>query len=306
LFRGPKGIGKLHLASTFAQGLLCEQRRPDGMPCGTCLSCRWIGQGAHPDLRIVAPGEGEDAEEGVKAEGKAASTQIRIQQIRAMQDWMALSSHRHGRRVALIHPAEAMNASTANALLKTLEEPPAAGLLVLVTHQAGRLLPTILSRCQKVDVEVPPRQAALAWLAEQGVEAPDEELALASGAPLLARERAGARKLATLLANDLSALRADPLDLADRYKDLAVDQTVDLLQKWVHDLLAMRLGAPLRYYLRHEQRLAGLAARIDADAAARWSQTLAQARALAAHPLNPRLVLEDLFLQYTREVVAPA
>src|SRR5215218_365069 len=101
---------------------------------------------------------------------------------------MSLSTHRAGHRVLLIHPAEAMAPAAANALLKTLEEPPPASLIVLVSDRPARLLPTIRSRCRLVTLREPPTEQALAWLREQGVPGPEAALAAAGGAPLLARD----------------------------------------------------------------------------------------------------------------------
>src|SRR6478736_8584092 len=137
LFHGPEGIGKTAFAERFAQSVLCQSPLTDGHACGSCESCNWFQQYNHPDYRRVRPeileedgGSDDSAEEGEsKKPGKAAknpSKEIKIDQIRALADFMNISTHRQGMRVVLLYPAEALNTASANALLKTLEEPPPA------------------------------------------------------------------------------------------------------------------------------------------------------------------------------------
>src|SRR5258706_4041814 len=192
LLHGAQGVGKLALAERFAQLLLCEKRGQGTQPCGACEGCRWFLGGNHPDVRFLEPEilarnlpEPEEGEEEKKKD-KKPSNQILIDQARALGDFVHVVSHRGGRRVAIIHPAEDMNTATANSLLKILEEPPASAFFLLVSHRPARLLPTIRSRCVPVPVPLPDPKAAAAWLAGQGVRTPERWPALASGAPLRA------------------------------------------------------------------------------------------------------------------------
>ncbi len=296
-------MGKVQLAAAFATSLLCEgTKEANGLACGACPSCRWIEQGTNPDLRMISPGSDEEGEEGGKASAKAPPTQIRITQIRALQEWITLGSHRNGWRIALIHPAEAMNPASANALLKTLEEPPPNALLLLVAHQADRLLPTILSRCQKLPCAYPDRSVARQWLAAQQIKAPDELLALVGGAPLVALGAGTQRDIAGSMAADLGSSRIDPLALADRYQGVPLDQMIGLLQKWAIDVVNLGSGLPVRYFVEHVKRIGELSGRVQVVAMHDWLRELNQARALASHPLNPRLVLEKLFFAYRRAI----
>jgi DNA polymerase III subunit delta' len=194
LVHGPAGIGKTEFARALAAGALCESPKM-GLACEACASCHWLSQGNHPDYREIVPEaameeEGEVAEaEGGKPE-KAKSLVIKIDQVRAIADFIALTTHRAGFRVLLAHPAEAMHPAAANSLLKTLEEPPPGTLIVLVSDRPARLLATIRSRCRLLALPLPPRAESLAWLAEAGVPQPDVALASAGGAPLLARDLA--------------------------------------------------------------------------------------------------------------------
>ena len=140
LFVGPAGLGKRALADALAARLLCDTPAADGQACGHCAACQWRLAGNHPDLhRLVPAAEAEGAESAAeeggaaKEGGKAASSQILIEQVRALQAALNVTGHHGPRRVVIVDPAEAMNAFTANALLKLLEEPPAGCVFLLVS-----------------------------------------------------------------------------------------------------------------------------------------------------------------------------
>ncbi|MFU1933694.1 DNA polymerase III subunit delta', partial [Bordetella avium] len=193
LIHGSAGIGKLDFAAAAAASLLCESPRA-GLACGACPACAWVSSGNHPDLRRVRPDalaleEGaEDAESGEEDSATAAkktpSKDIRIDQVRALESWFNTATHRGGWRVALVYPAHALNAVSANALLKVLEEPPAHTVFLLVADAPDRLLPTLLSRCRRLPLAMPDAQTARRWLEEQGVNQAQDWLAAAGGAPL--------------------------------------------------------------------------------------------------------------------------
>ena len=142
LIAGPRGMGKRTLALNFARALLCEAPRTDGLACGACASCGYVAAGQHPDFQLLELFEVEDDE--IKP-----VTEIKIWRIRALTEWAFLSGHRGRAKVAVISPAEALNTEAANALLKTLEEPPPGTYLLLVAHQPGRVPPTLTSRCRR-------------------------------------------------------------------------------------------------------------------------------------------------------------
>src|SRR2546423_4975072 len=222
LIHGARGVGKLARAERIAQLLLCESSGK--RPCGACEGCRWFLAGSHPDFRRIEPEalarESAAEEEPVERKGKP-SIEIKVEQVRALADFLNIGSHRGGRRVALVHPAEAMNDVTANALLKGLEEPPASAVFVLVSHRPAQLLPTIRSRCVAIPVALPPRDAALAWLAKEGVKNAERWLAYAGGAPLRALEYAANAPL-------LEALLRSPAPVEDRE---ALELLAEALQK---------------------------------------------------------------------------
>ena len=169
LIHGPRGIGKHALALNFAQALLCESPRADGLACGECAGCRYAVAGQHPDLMrlelLVIDPEEDTLEVGGHHRASTA--------IRALTEFVQLTSHRQRAKVAVIAPAERMNAAAANALLKTLEEPPPGTYLILVSDRARA---RCRRRCARVAASSRRRcrhaTEARAWLAAQGVAAP--------------------------------------------------------------------------------------------------------------------------------------
>ena len=307
LVQGPAGIGKVAFARALAAGVLCEAPR-GGFACGECPACHWFSQGNHPDYREIVPeaameeeaGEGEA--EAARPE-KAKSVVIKVDQVRAVADFVALSTHRAGFRVLVIHPAEALHPNAANALLKTLEEPPPATLIVLVSDRPARLLPTIRSRCRVVALPTPPKDAALAWLREQGVAAPEIALAAAGGAPLAAREQAEPAESELqrrLLAELAKPSGADALTFAATVDRESVERFIHWMQTWVHDLARVRLAGEPRHHGNLSQPLRAKSRAADLEALFALDRELAEARSLAAHPLNPRLLAEHLLMSYNR------
>ena len=142
------GTGGDWLAIWAAALVLCG--RGNATPCGQCVACRRVANLQHPDVNWVRPQE--------------ESRQIRIEQVRELSAELALTSHGGGYKVGLIAPADALNRFAANALLKTLEEPPARTLLILVATEPSRLPPTVLSRCQRIRLRAPARAESVAWL----------------------------------------------------------------------------------------------------------------------------------------------
>lgn len=306
LVQGRRGIGKTEFARALAAAILCEKPGATSA-CGECDSCRWFSQGNHPDHREVVPEAAAEDEEGDEAEGaraeKAKSLVIKIDQIRDVAEFVALSTHRGGHRVLVIRPAEALHPAAANALLKTLEEPPPASLIVLVTDQPARLLPTIRSRCRSLTLATPPREAALAWLRAQGVDGPETALAAAGGAPLLARDLADpaeAEFRRRLLAELARPGGANILHYASAVDRAGLERFVYWMQTWVYDVTCRRIGAPIRHNPDHAAAIESRARGADVERLFDLDRELAEARRLASHPLNPRLVAEHLLMSYNQ------
>jgi DNA polymerase-3 subunit delta' len=306
LVQGAPGIGKVEFARALAASALCESPR-DGLACGQCPSCHWFSQGNHPDFREIVPEaaaeEDEDAEaESAKAD-KAKSVVIKIDQVRAVADFVALTTHRAGYRVLLVHPADALHPNAANALLKTLEEPPPHTLILLVTAYPARLLPTIRSRCRQVALGIPDEKQAIQWLRGQSVDDAQTALAAAGGAPLLARDLAQPEEaeLRRKVVAELSKPSgADALAFAAAIDRPRVERFVYWLQTWVDDLLLVRLAGAPRHHVACAAALSARAKNADVEALFDLDRELAEARRLASHPLNPRLLAEHLLMAYNR------
>jgi DNA polymerase III subunit delta' len=311
LFHGPAGIGKAAFIESFAQALLCENARPDGHACGACASCGWFVQGNHPDYRRLrpeameddVPADGDDAPaEDKKAKTKTASKDIKIEQVRALADFMNISTHRQGLRVVVLYPAEALNLPSSNALLKTLEEPPPGTVFLLASHGLDRLLPTILSRCRKFAMPTPGHAEALAWLQAQGVTDADGWLREQGGAPLAALVQAetGSREELDGLLQILAQPSVDAaLRSADKLSKAPLATLVAWQQRWLYDVFSYKLSGVIRYYPRYQRELAALAGRVHVANLLEAIKATNERRAVADHPLSPKLFVEDMLLDYT-------
>lgn len=304
LLRGTQGIGKLAFAEALARALLCEQPAPDGKGCGRCAACAWMEQGSHPDLRRLEPeilAKSTDAEPEAETDKKEKkpSTQIQVEQVRAIAGFINMTTQRGGMKVVLIHPAETLNINAANALLKNLEEPPPQTCFLLVSHRWHQLLPTVKSRCQHVALPPPTPEAARAWLAKQGVREPALALAHAGGAPLLAagydEEYWGRREW---FLKSLGQKSMNAMALAGELTDDAPALVVGWLQKWAYDIVCQQAGGEVSYNPDFAAALAGVAGRVAPQDAARFLRRMVGLQRIVAHPLNPRLFFEDLLLSY--------
>ncbi len=299
LLHGPAGVGKRDLAMELARWILCEAPGSEGA-CGACDACNWFDQGNHPDYRQVEPQEEETDDSGKVT--KKASKQISVESVRGITEFLGLSAHRGGWRAAVVHPAEFMNLAAANALLKTLEEPPPRVLLLLVSHQPGRLLPTVISRCRQVAVAPPAEAEALAWLRAAGVDGPEAVLAEAGGAPLAALDYAdperGARREAFL------DLLADPdrLDVgaAAQSHQAPIADAWGWLARWTQDVLSSRLVGGVRYFKARTAAAERLASRADLAGLLDFQRELGEAARWLRHPLNPQLLLESWLIRYVQ------
>ncbi len=301
LLRGRAGIGKHVFAVNLSRAMLCQQPDAQHEACGKCPSCLWLTEGNHPDFRLISPEDAENTEETPKKK-TAKKSQISVAQIRQLVDYLSLSSHQVDRpRIILISPAETLNTASANALLKMLEEPPANTLFLLVTSQPQRLLATIVSRCQAIDMPLPSRADALAWLKQQGVKDAENALDYAGGAPLLAlqvAEEGGAS--VSLVKNLAQGARLDPFICAPLFLVMGMERAIDTLQKWTFDLTAYKLSQTLYYHSQHSGALQALCKSVNLKPLLGFQQKLLEAKRTANHPLSNELQLENILLQYTQ------
>ncbi|HWR76101.1 MAG TPA: DNA polymerase III subunit delta', partial [Thiobacillus sp.] len=245
LLAGPRGVGKGALALAWAQALLCEAPLTDGAACGQCPACHWFDTGGHPDFRLVTLQEKTGKEGEIRM-----ATAIEVDQAREAVDYVQLSTYRAGFRVVLVNPADSLNLAAANALLKVLEEPPLSTVFVLVSDQPRRLLPTIRSRCTRLEIGLPPVDRAARWLAEQGVDDAVNLLALSGGTPLDAQRWADSGELderRSVLEGLARPEQLDPVTLGDRWKAVSPQTWHNVAYKWLGDLLAVKLQGNVRF-----------------------------------------------------------
>lgn len=300
LLVGPSGLGKAAFAQALAGALLCESPAPDGSACGRCRACHLLSVGNHPDLERVVP---EEVGKAIKVE--------------AVRDWCVrsgLTAQLGGRKVAIVDPADAMNVSAANSLLKTLEEPTPDTVQLLVTSAPHRLPATIRSRCQRVEFSPPQEDAALAWLREQsGAAAPELSLHLAGGAPLTALAlaepsvaQARARCVAQFVA--IAEGRENPVKAAEEW--LAADwvRLLDWIGCWLSDIVRLRADRRGRTLHNPDQvaNFQRLAARVDSKVLFGLVDQVLQTRRATGSNLNHQLVLESLLTRWATALTKPS
>jgi len=296
LLQGPSGLGQYPLALELARAWLCDHPTPTGA-CGTCGSCHAIEVRTHADLAVLMPETAmielgwplsEKAQAEIDDKKRKPSREIRIEAMRDAIEFAQRTSGRGRGKVVLVYPAERMNPFTANALLKTLEEPPGDARFVLASEAAHQLLPTIRSRCMAHTMAWPGENEASRWLQEQGMAAADVPVLLraAGGRPedALAYSRAGidARRWAAM---PQAMLRGDVGAVAG----WTPAQAVDGLLKLCHDLMAAAAGGAPRFFEAQDLPPAPPMAALNA-----WSSELATTFRTVEHPFNAGLLLEAL------------
>ena len=303
LFLGPEGVGKASVARALAAARNCTEIREDGDACGTCPSCRRMQAGTHPDFLVISPEE--------------SKTQIKIEVIRELRRLTEYPPLGGGWRVVLIKPAEALTAisdAAANALLKTLEEPPPQHLLVLTARSEGDLLPTIVSRCHKLAfAPLPPALIIQELESRRGLPRSQAALVAAlSGGSLaraLALNPAELVRQRDQVLDDLARLnRGSPgtvLEWAQRITKNRVDLDNFLLlaQLWYRDLLLAHFQAPAGL-LAHQDLLPALAKEQAGGTPTTWfahCAALGAAQRQLKANLNPELTLDILGLRLQRQ-----
>lgn len=235
LLHGPAGIGKRALAERLMALLLCKS--PEALQaCGHCKSCHLLAAGSHPDNYMLEPEE--------------ADKPIKVDQVRALVNFVVQTAQLGGRKVILVEPTEAMNLNAANALLKSLEEPSGNTVLLLISHQPSRLLPTIKSRCVQQACPLPSEAVSLEWLNEALPGSSEQEirelLYLAAGSPLAAvrLQAQGVREQRALVVEGVKKLHKQQVSvsqLAEGWKDVPLPLLFDWFCDWAHLLLRYQL-----------------------------------------------------------------
>lgn len=299
LLQGPSGLGQYALALEMARAWLCENPSGDGA-CGQCGSCHSIEVRTHADLCVLMPETimlelrwplGEKAQKELDDKKRKPSREIRIDAMREAIEFSQRTSAWGRGKVVLVFPAERMNQITANALLKTLEEPAGDVKFVLASEAAQRLLPTIRSRCLAHAMTWPHADELTPWLQQQGL-APAE-------AAVWLRAAGGRPDDALLMARSgLDAGQWSALPKAVQRGDASVMQgwgnaeIVMALHKICHDMLLSQCGALPRFFQQQDLPMTASFAGLS-----QWSRDLAQATRTMDHPFNPGLMLEALVSQ---------
>jgi DNA polymerase-3 subunit delta' len=282
LIHAAPGLGGELLAAWIAAFVLCDSRAE--APCGRCATCMLVAAGNHPDLLWIA--REEDAR------------QVLIDQIRVLCDQLALKSYRGGYKVAVVSSADLMTEHAANALLKTLEEPPPQSLVILCSARPSRLPATIVSRCQRLTIPTPPREAALDWLATQEPGDWVRILDFAAGAPLRALEmKAGAfeeidadmRQVFTRLARRELDIPTTVERWTDRTGKALLETRLEWIETWITDSICSALsGAADLQSQRGIRKIRGLYGVLDDARGMRLELSTS---------LNAQLAAEQLLLR---------
>lgn len=295
LLQGPAGVGKERFAAALAAALFCTKRGARLEACGECAECALSKAGTHPDLHWVR--FLVDARTGKEKKS------VGVEQIREATEKLGMTSMRRGHRVAIITPAEGMTHAAQNALLKTLEEPGPQTLLVLVSARPSALLPTLRSRCQRIEIARPDHGLAQQWLGQMlGTPVPPRLLAVAGGSPLKA----------LALAPHFTDLESQMGGLLEAFLDGRVDVTraaaemqgdglparLDWLEAWLGGVIQQATGVPAENPLtfRTGSLLQRLPAELNITEAFQVLDRLREARRLLDGPASAPLVVEGLLL----------
>ena len=286
MVEGAAGNGKMQLAKLMVGRLLCSE---DGdQACGKCRSCQLFAGGAHPDYFELQPEEDSEV--------------IKVDQVRALIGSLDLTSSISERKVVFIHPAESMNAASANALLKSLEEPSGNAVLVLVSHNAARLPITIRSRCQGIAVKQPQASVVMPWLAgrsQKPAEQLEAALQAAGGSPLRAEAYLGSPEMEawSLVGRSLDGLLARPATVSTVSSRFAELDPVDLW-RW----LSMYCAGLIR------NRMAGTALHGLSDNPKLNNKNLLQLqkqadvnRQLSTTPVRADLLLQEWLIKWAEQ-----
>lgn len=304
LVTGPAGVGQFELSLALAHAWLCEAPGADAQgACGICPACRLLAAHSHPDLLVLLPEAlrealgwaSADAGDSDKASKAKPSKEIKVDAVRAAVGYAQSTSARGRGKVVVVFPAEQMNSIAANALLKTLEEPPGVTRFLLATEAPDALLPTIRSRCQTLPLALPDAEVAGAWLAGQGVAAPEVMLAATGGQVQdVLQWQAQGMAAAQWSALPRQLLQGEPGALAG----WPLPQVLAVMQKVCHDAMCRAAGAAPRYF--PAAALAPWPAPGGAAALQRlagWSRELNRLVRHADHPYSAPLMLDALLAQ---------
>ncbi|MFI8479044.1 DNA polymerase III subunit delta' [Pseudomonas sp. NPDC078700] len=296
LLHGAPGIGKRALAERLRGRLLCQ--RPQGLDaCGDCKSCHLLAAGTHPDSAVLEPEEFDKP--------------IKVDQVRTLVNFLVQTAQLGGRKVVLVEPAESMNLNAANALLKSLEEPSGDTVILMISHQPSRLLPTVKSRCVQQACPLPSEAASLQWLAtalpENSAEERAELLCLAAGSPLVAlrMQEQGVREQRAQVVEGVKKLLKQQMaasPLAESWNAVPLQLLFDWFYDWSQLMLRYQLtqdeqGLGQADMRKVVQYLADKSSQANVIKMQDWI-LLQRQKVIAKANLNRVLLLEALLVQW--------
>ncbi len=282
------GLGAELLANWISAYVLCESQ--DSKPCGACASCRLLAADSHPDHHRI--GLEEDAK------------QVKVEQVRELMDPLTLKSYRGGYKIAVIEDAETLNAHSANAFLKTLEEPSADTVLMMIARPNHRLPATISSRCMRLVLRAPASAEAIAWLDENSAAKRPwaAALALVGGAPLLARQLdpAALAALDEEMQGCIEQLAGGSIDislLAEKWLRSNPELRIKWLENWVTRRVHACFGAPTSSQSAEPVVLSGALLKPKMTPLFGLLDATRGFRRLASTGMNQQLALEALLIE---------
>lgn len=297
LLEGRNGIGKAPFAGYLAKRLVCEGAQGGMEPCGHCKQCELLAAESHPDVRTYRP---ED------------SKVIKVDQVRALGEFAVASPQVAHHKVIILDSADQLNINSANALLKTLEEPNPDVTLILLQQSGKTLLPTIRSRCQSILLPEPSAEDAKVWLAdvlakragEEDVDAALQARALrqASDAPLLARDYIDDGYVDNVDAcqeafRQFLKSRIAPEEATKPFVKLGLENALGLMERWAADMARLGVGADA-----HDPEVSDilgfLAGHNPAYRVHGMLSHIAEVRTALAYNVNPELEIERLLLEW--------
>ena len=334
LFHGQSGIGKFDFALRFAKKLLCESNSNE-KPCNKCEACNWFDKGNHPDfigllpevLAHLMPQDAMEGDEGkitkkitkedVSSDGGADKKQsqfIRVEAIRDTLESLGTGAHRSGLKIVLVYPLEALQVVSANALLKTLEEPPQNTIFLLVSSRIDKILPTIKSRCRLISMPRPSEAVALDWMTTElnrsGVVTDGIDLSLTlkeTGGVVLQAfsqitgpgERGVDAEMKQFLLENLSKGRdVNWLGTSEKVFKIPMPDLLITLERWVSDLLSYQIAQTHYFFPKYQNKVAECALSANTSKLTQYWKRLIEARRYELHPLSSRLQLEALLIDY--------
>jgi DNA polymerase III subunit delta' len=285
LLVGPRGVGKRHFASLLSHALLCTQPAADSLPCGQCHACALTKVGTHPDLHRL------EKEEGSKV--------VKVDDVREFNRRVFLTPSYDRGNVGIIDPVDGLNRSSANALLKSLEEPPAGTHILLIGERWQSLPATLRSRCLTVRFPIPDTQVVRSWLAAHSADASDaiHDPLRARHQPDMARQRAWMEALTSLCSG-----KTDPVQLAESWQkpDGELPDLIDWLHDCIVDMLKQKhgLGPDTLKPTDYLTALSAIAGRLTTNDLLELARRNLDGKRLVETQAKPQMLLENMLASW--------